>query len=83
MSTVLFTHSYFYKFDAKQWKFKQPYPPLGTIQAAAVLRDAGYSVSLFDTNLRDSPHELMPMLQAIRPRYFVIYDDGFISPRCA
>lgn len=77
MSTVLFTHSYFYKFDAKQWRFKQPYPPLGTIQAAAVLRDAGYSVSLFDTNLRDSPHELTPMLQRIRPRYFVLYDDGF------
>jgi anaerobic magnesium-protoporphyrin IX monomethyl ester cyclase len=77
MSTVLFTHSYFYKFDAKQWRFKQPYPPLGTIQAAAVIRDAGYNVSLFDTNLRDDPHELTPILQSAHARYFVIYDDGF------
>jgi peptide/nickel transport system permease protein len=25
---ILFTHSYFYKLDPKQWRFKQPYPAL-------------------------------------------------------
>jgi anaerobic magnesium-protoporphyrin IX monomethyl ester cyclase len=77
MINVLFSHSYFYKFDPKQWKFKQPYPPLGTIQAAAVLRQAGYNVSLFDSNLKDSPLEIVPYLQHERPKYLVIYDDGF------
>ncbi|MFM2305921.1 MAG: hypothetical protein RLZZ367_590, partial [Bacteroidota bacterium] len=46
---VLFTHSYFMRFDPKQWAQKQPYPPLATILAAAVLRAKGHTVSLFDT----------------------------------
>jgi anaerobic magnesium-protoporphyrin IX monomethyl ester cyclase len=77
MTNVLFSHSYFYRFDPKQWKFKQPYPPLGTIQAAAVLRQAGFHVALFDANLKNSPEEIIPYLQAERPKYVVIYDDGF------
>jgi anaerobic magnesium-protoporphyrin IX monomethyl ester cyclase len=82
--SVLFTHSYFYKFDEKQWRFKQPYPPLATILAAAVIREQGYDVSLFDTNLRDDPMEILPVLQKLRPKYLVIYDDGFnyLSKMC-
>ena len=82
--SVLFTHSYFYKFDEKQWRFKQPYPPLATILAAAVIRQHGYDVSLFDTNLRDDPMEILPLLQTLRPKYLVIYDDGFnyLSKMC-
>jgi anaerobic magnesium-protoporphyrin IX monomethyl ester cyclase len=76
-TNVLFTHSYFYKFDAKQWRSKQPYPPLGTILAAAVIRRAGFHVSLFDTNLRNSPDEITTPLLRERPSYVVIYDDGF------
>jgi anaerobic magnesium-protoporphyrin IX monomethyl ester cyclase len=81
---VLFTHSYFYKFDKKQWRFKQPYPPLATILAASVLRNEGYSVSLFDTNLRDDPTEIIPVLQKNKPNYVIIYDDGFnyLSKMC-
>lgn len=77
MSGVLFTHSYFYRFDPKQWKAKQPYPPLATIQAAAVVRLAGFQVSLFDTNLKKHPSEIGDVLRAVRPAYLVIYDDGF------
>jgi anaerobic magnesium-protoporphyrin IX monomethyl ester cyclase len=82
--SVLFTHSYFYKFDDKQWRFKQPYPPLATILAAAVVRKMGYDVSLFDTNLRDDTTELLPFLRQSRPKYLVIYDDGFnyLSKMC-
>jgi anaerobic magnesium-protoporphyrin IX monomethyl ester cyclase len=77
MTNVLFTHSYFYRFDSKQWKAKQFYPPLGTIQAAAVVREAGFNVSLFDTNLQKSPAEIHNHLQRERPMYVVIYDDSF------
>ena len=77
MKKILFTHSYFYRFDRKQWKAKQPYPPLGTIYAAAVLREAGYQVSLFDTALAESPEEIIPVLDKEKPDYLVIYDDGF------
>jgi len=74
---ILFAHSYFYKLDIKQWRFKQPYPPLGTLLAAAVMRSSGYEVALFDSNLKDSPAEVIPMLHTSRPKYVVIYDDGF------
>lgn len=39
MARVLLTHSYFYRLDPKQWKDARPYPPLGTLMAAAVLRE--------------------------------------------
>jgi anaerobic magnesium-protoporphyrin IX monomethyl ester cyclase len=74
---VLFTHSYFYRFDLKQWKFHQPYPPLGTILAAAVVRQSGFDVSLFDTNLRTNATEITTAVRDVRPKYVVIYDDGF------
>jgi len=75
-SRVLFTHSYFYKFDPKQWRFKQPYPPLATLLAAAVVRDSDFDVSLFDVCLKDGPQEIKEHI-AKNPRYVVIYDDGF------
>jgi anaerobic magnesium-protoporphyrin IX monomethyl ester cyclase len=77
MNKILFTHSYFYRFDPKQWNTKQPYPPLGTIYAAAVMRDAKYEVSLFDTALIDSPEKIIPVIESEHPPYLVIYDDGF------
>ncbi len=77
MPGILFTHSYFYRFDAKQWKNRQPYPPYGTLYAAALMRECGFDVSLFDTNLKKSASEILPVLESARPDYLVIYDDGF------
>ena len=74
---LLFTHSYFYPLDKKQWVKKQPYPPLGTIQAAAVLREMGHTVSLFDTNLTEDPKKIQSKLDDHEPELLVIYDDGF------
>lgn len=74
---VLFTHSYFYRYDPKQWKDKRPYPPLGTIQAAAVIREAGHDVSLFDVALKKGPEEILEIFENERPELLVIYDDGF------
>ncbi|MDQ3072505.1 MAG: B12-binding domain-containing radical SAM protein [Bacteroidota bacterium] len=76
-SQVLFTHSYFLRFDPKQWKLQQPYPPLGTLYAGAVLREAGYSVALHDTMFSHGPEELLKALETHAPKYLVIYDDGF------
>ena len=77
MKKILFTHSYFYQFDHKQWEAKQPYPPLGTIYTAAVMRQAGYEVFLFDTALIDTPEKIIPVIEKENPDYLVIYDDGF------
>ncbi len=77
MSDILFSHSYYYKLDPKQWKNKTPFPPLGTLYAASLLRENGYEVRLFDTNLLDNPSTIKPVLELYHPKYLVIYDDGF------
>ncbi len=77
MKKVLFTHSYFYKYDPKQWKAKQPFPPLATITAASFLRSSGYNVKLFDTAFRIKPEEIIFEIESYKPDFLVIYDDGF------
>ena len=77
MSDILFTHSYYYRFDPKQWKVQKPYPPLGTCFAAAFMREQGYAVSLFDVAFAHGPEEILPIMEREQPRYLVIYDDGF------
>ena len=74
---VLYTHSYFLRFDKKQFKQRKPYPPLATIQSAALLRENGFQVSLFDTNFAKSSNEVIPYLEKETPEILVIYDDGF------
>jgi len=77
MADVLITHSYFLRFDSKQWKAMQPYPPLGTLYAVSVLREAGFEVGFFDPMFSRSSDELIPCLQKEKPSIFVIYDDCF------
>ena len=77
MDKLLFSHSYFMRFDPKQWATGQPYPPLATIGAAALLRENGFSVALFDTMFEETPETVSRLLQTERPDFFVIYDDGF------
>src|SRR4030095_13792580 len=77
MSRILFTHSYFMRFDAKQWATAQPYAPIGTLYAASLMREKGYEVSFFDTMFAYGPEEIILPLEKHIPDYFVIYDDGF------
>jgi len=77
MKSILFTHSYFLRFDPKQWQLGQPYPPLGTLYAAALMRENDYKVSLFDTMFVTGPEEVIPVLETYKPNFFVICDDGF------
>ncbi|MEZ5147885.1 MAG: hypothetical protein R2759_12680 [Bacteroidales bacterium] len=77
MKKVLFTHSYFYRFDKKQWENKQYYPPLGTITAASYVRENGFETLLFDTNMAESPNDIIPIIEKEKPDFLVIYDDGF------
>ncbi len=77
MTDVLLTHSYFMRFDKKQWRTMQPYPPLGTLYAASVLRNASITVSLFDSMLAESENELEDYIKKSSPRIVAIYDDSF------
>lgn len=74
---VVFCHSYFLRFDPKQWTTAMPYPPLGTLYAAAYLRQHGIEVAFHDIQFASGPSEIESTLKRIRPAVFVIYDDGF------
>jgi anaerobic magnesium-protoporphyrin IX monomethyl ester cyclase len=74
---ILLTHSYFLRFDPKQWATGQPYAPLGTLYAAACLRQAGHKVSFFDTMFAMGSGEIASRLEEETPSVLVIYDDGF------
>ena len=77
MKKILFTHSYFLRFDPKQWASGQPYAPLGTLYAAAFMRESGFAISFFDSMFARAPADVIPALENQRPDIFVIYDDGF------
>src|ERR1700733_2848089 len=77
MKKILFSHSYFLRFDLKQWATGQPYAPLGTLYASSLMRENGYTVSLFDTMFAHQPDEILPELIKHSPDFFVLYDDGF------
>ena len=65
------------RFDPKQWAIGQPYPPIGTLYAASLMREKGYEISFLDTMFVYGPEEVIPPLEKNDPDYFVIYDDGF------
>jgi anaerobic magnesium-protoporphyrin IX monomethyl ester cyclase len=77
MYKILFTHSYFLRFDAKQWAAGQPYPPLGTLYAAGLMREKGYEVDFLDTMFVESSEVAVAAIKKHKPDFFVIYDDGF------
>jgi anaerobic magnesium-protoporphyrin IX monomethyl ester cyclase len=81
---VLLTHSYHLYSDRKQLRKMQPYPPLGTIYAAALLRQQGFSVAVFDSMLEDPEQGFPESLERHRPKVVAIYEDNFnfLSKMC-
>ena len=81
---ILFTHAYFYRFDEKQWRFRQPYPPYGTMLAASIMRNAGFEVAIFDSNLAEGPADIKAHIETFKPDYLVVFDDNFnyLSKMC-
>ena len=77
MLTIQVGHSYFLRFDRKQWERGKPYPPLATMQVAALLRRMGHQVSLFDAMLAEGVEEYEASLNASSPDVVVIYEDNF------
>jgi len=77
MTDVLLAHSFFLRNDPKQVEKMRPYAPLGTLYAAAILRDQGYSVALFDAMLAEGIDEYVLLLDTHRPRVVALYEDQF------
>lgn len=74
---VLFGHALFMALDPKQAALQRPYPPLGTLYAAAAVRDAGWRVALFDAMLASGPEAFAAALDDARPRAVVLFEDSF------
>jgi len=77
MKNILFSHSYFLRFDPKQWITGKPYPPIGTLYAASLMREKKHNVSFFDTMFASGADEIIPSLDNTTPDVLVLYDDGF------
>src|SRR4051812_14228312 len=62
----------------------QPYPPLGTLYAASLLRSAGISVAVFDTMLNDPEVGFEQALRQHHPAVVVVFEDNFnfLSKMC-
>jgi anaerobic magnesium-protoporphyrin IX monomethyl ester cyclase len=84
MLSILVAHSYFLRFDQKQWDRAKPYPPLATLQVASTLRQAGHSVSVFDAMLAESVASFDSQFAAVKPQVIVFYEDtfNFLSKMC-
>jgi anaerobic magnesium-protoporphyrin IX monomethyl ester cyclase len=84
VADALLTHSYHLYYDRKQTRKMQPYPPLGTLYAAALLRRAGLSVAVFDTMLNDPEEGFQAALTEHQPRLVVVFEDNFnfLSKMC-
>ncbi|MHB8813231.1 MAG: B12-binding domain-containing radical SAM protein [Steroidobacteraceae bacterium] len=84
MLSILVGHSYFLRLDQKQWQRAKPYPPLATLQVAALLRQLGHEVRLFDAMLAQGVAEYERQLERVRPQLVLIYEDNynFLSKMC-
>ncbi|HVU11381.1 MAG TPA: radical SAM protein [Phototrophicaceae bacterium] len=77
MSDLLFGQSYYPRFDPKLYAAMQPYPPLGTLYAASIMRERGYSIALFDAMLAQSTDDWAAALDQHKPRYALLFEDNF------
>ena len=84
MLSILVCHSYFLRFDQKQQLRAKPYPPLASLQVAAMLRAAGHEVSFFDAMLADDLNFYERRLSVIKPQVVLFYEDNFnfLSKMC-
>jgi anaerobic magnesium-protoporphyrin IX monomethyl ester cyclase len=77
MAEILISNTYFLALDPKQHALMQPYPPLATLYATAVLEKENHVVTFFDTIFAESHELIFPLIDKHANKVFVIYDDGF------
>ena len=74
---VLLTHSNHVFSDEKQRRKMEPYPPLQTLLAAAVLREAGLVVNVCDVALSSPRETLTTAIREAAPCLVVVCEDDF------
>ena len=74
---ILIAQAYHLRFDPKLWDEMKPYPPLGSLIAASVCRDAGCEVAFHDSMLSEGVGAFEARLAAEQPDAVLLYEDNF------
>jgi anaerobic magnesium-protoporphyrin IX monomethyl ester cyclase len=84
MPGILLTHSNHLFSDRKQVEKMQPYPPLQTLIAAAVIRDRDIPVALFDPTFACAKDDFEAVCERHQPDAIVVCEDdfNFLSKMC-
>lgn len=76
-NAVLVASAYYYRLDPKQWAAGKPYPPLGTLYVAGLVRSLGFDTRVFDAGLAESELAFLRRIERERPAFVVLQEDGF------
>ncbi|MHB8579868.1 MAG: B12-binding domain-containing radical SAM protein [Ignavibacteriaceae bacterium] len=74
---ILLGQSYFRILDEKEQKRNMPYPPLGSLYAATVLKGMGHEVIFYDAMLSSGVNDFISKISYLKPDLLIIYDDEF------
>ncbi len=74
---ILLGQSYFRILDEKEQKRNMPYPPLGSLYAATILKDLGHEVIFYDAMLSSGVNDFISKINSEKPDLLIIYDDEF------
>ncbi len=74
---ILLSHSFFLAHDTKQLAKMKPYSPLSTLILAALLRQNGHQVALFDATFAEGVEDFEKALEHYAPRAVVLMEDNF------
>ena len=74
---ILIGQSYFRLLDPKELKRNMPYPPLGPLYIATILRNLGHDIIFHDGMIAKETSELSNLLLDSKPDLFLLYDDEF------
>ena len=74
---ILLAQSYFRILDLKELERNMPYPSLGSLYAATILKDLGHEIIFFDSMLCKDISELEKKIIELKPDLFLLYDDEF------
>lgn len=74
---ILIGQSYFRILDPKELERQMPYPPLGTLYAATILKQSGHEIIFYDAMLSKSTNDFNNKIKETNPDLLLIYDDEF------